>query len=124
MKEFAAALAVDDPNDEFWCDCMTMIIIIQSSIKTNQSISSLRAEHEEAGSRLILHFIHAHMITIVIIVRDTDMFLLLLATYDSMGCTRPYMRAGTSKALTYFPVHEICKLLPVVKWAHYLPSMP
>ncbi|KAK2152013.1 hypothetical protein LSH36_342g04007 [Paralvinella palmiformis] len=31
--------------------------------------------------------------------------------YDSMACTRLYMKAGTSKAAKYFPVHEIGMLL-------------
>ena len=42
-------------------------------------VSSLRANHEEADTRLILHCIHAHMETIVVAVRDTDVLLLLLA---------------------------------------------
>ena len=35
-------------------------------------VSSLSANHEEADTRLILHCIHAHMETIVVAVRDTD----------------------------------------------------
>ena len=74
-------------------------------------VSSLRADHEEADTRLILHCIHANMKTIVVSVRDTDVLLLLLAHYDRMGCTSLYMKAGTSKAPKYFPVHEIRNLL-------------
>ena len=44
---------------------------------------------------------------------DTDMLLLLVAHYNRMGCTHLYMKAGTSKALKYFPVHKIHKLLSV-----------
>ena len=74
-------------------------------------VSSLRAEHEEADTRLILHYIHANMKTIVVSVRDTDVLLLLIAHYDSMGCTRLYMKTETSKAPKYFPVHKIRMLL-------------
>ena len=44
-------------------------------------------------------------------VRDTDVLLLLLAHYDKIGCTHLYMKAGTSNAPKYFPVHEIRMLL-------------
>lgn len=74
-------------------------------------ISSLQAEHEEADTRLILHCIHAKVKTIVVSARDTDVLLLLLAHFDKMTCTYLYMKAGTSKAPKYFPVHEIHKLL-------------
>ncbi len=63
------------------------------------------------AEELILHCIHAQMKTIVVSARDTDVLLLLLAHYDRMGCTYLYMRAGTSRAPRYFPVHEIHKLL-------------
>ncbi len=77
----------------------------------NLTVSPLQADHEEADTRLILNDIHAHMNTIVVSARDTDVLLLLLAHYDKMGCAYLYMKAGTSKAPKYFPVHEIHKLL-------------
>ena len=48
-------------------------------------VSTLRANHKEPDTRLILHCIHAHMETIVVAVRDTDVLLRLLAQYDRMG---------------------------------------
>ena len=74
-------------------------------------VSSLMADHEEADTRLILHCIHIDLKTIVMSVRDTDVLLLLLAHYDKMRCTRLYMKAGTSKAPKFLPVHEIRTLL-------------
>lgn len=74
-------------------------------------ISSLQADHEEADTRLILHCVHAHVETTVVSARDTDVFLLLLAHYEKMQCEYLYMKAGTSKAPKYLPVHEIHKLL-------------
>ena len=50
------------------------------------------------------------METLVVSVRDTNV-LLLLAHYDRMQCKRLYMKAGTSKAPKYLPVHEICMWL-------------
>ena len=46
-------------------------------------------------------------------VRDTDALLLVLANCDRMECTRLYMKAGTSNAPKYFPVHEIRMLLSI-----------
>ena len=83
-------------------------------------VSSLTADHEEAGTRLMLHCIHAHIKTIVMSMRDTDVLLLLIPRYDTMRCTGRYMKAGTSEAPKYFPA--CCYLL--IKWTHYLPSMP
>ena len=76
-------------------------------------VSSLRTDHEEGDTRLILHCIHAHMNMIVLSIRDTDVLLLLLAHYSRIDCTRLYMKAGTSKASQYFPVHEIHQNLSV-----------
>ena len=74
-------------------------------------ISFLRADHEEADTRLILHCVHARMETMVVSARDTNVLLLLLAHYDKMGCTRLYMKAGTWKEPKYFPVHAIREVL-------------
>ena len=90
--EFATTVKSSDPHLEF---------------------SPLRANHEEADTRLILHCIHAHMETIVVAVRDTDVLLLLLSHYDRTGYTRLYMKAGTLNAPTHFPVHEIRMLLSI-----------
>ena len=45
-------------------------------------LSLLEGVHEEPDTRLILHYIHAHMESMVVSVRDTDVHLLLLAHYD------------------------------------------
>ena len=74
-------------------------------------ISFLRADLEEADTKLILHYVHARMETMVVSARDTDVLLLLLAHYDKMGWTRLYMKAGTSKEPKYFPVHAIREVL-------------
>ena len=67
------------------------------------------------------------METIVVAVRDTDVLLLLPAHYDRKGYTHLYMKAGTSNAPKYFPVHEIQMLLSidlVDTLSDYLHSMP
>ena len=75
-------------------------------------LSRLEGDHEEADTRLILHCIHAHMESMVVSVRDTDVLVLLLAHYDQMGCSSLFMKAGTSKQPRYIPVHEIRRQIP------------
>ena len=58
-------------------------------------LSMLEADHEEADTRLIVHCIHAHMESMVVHVRDTDVLVLLLAHYAKMRCTNLLMKAGT-----------------------------
>ena len=71
-------------------------------VKSSDAILDLsmrEADHEEADTRLIVHCIHAHMESMVVYVRDTDVLVLLLAHYDKMRCTNLLMKAGTSKHL-------------------------
>ena len=55
-------------------------------------------------------------------VRDTDIHLLFLTYYNIMRCTRLYMKAGTSNAPKYFPVHEIRMLLSIDLVVDTLPA--
>ena len=72
--------------------------IVKSSDPT-LDLSVLEADHEEADTRLIVHCIHAHMDSMVVYVRDTNVLVLLLAHYDKMRCTNLLVKAGTSKHL-------------------------
>jgi hypothetical protein len=76
--------------------------IVKSSHPT-LDLSMVEADHEEVDTRLILHCIHAHMESMVVYVRDTDVLVLMLAHYDKMGCTNLLMKAGTSKHQKYIP---------------------
>ena len=76
-------------------------------------LSTLVAYHEESDTRIILDCIHAHMDSIVVSVRDTDVMVLLLAHYDKMRCTTLLMKAGTSKHPKYIPIHDIRRQVPI-----------
>ena len=67
----------------------------------------LRAKHEEADTKVVLHCIHAETEDVVVAARDTDILLLLLVFFSSMKCNQLWMKAGTSKQKKYFPIHEI-----------------
>ena len=67
----------------------------------------LRANHEEADTRVVLHCIHAETEVVVVAARDTDILLLLIVFFSSMKCNQLWMKACTSKQKKYFPIHEI-----------------
>ena len=75
----------------------------------------LEADHEEADTPLILHCFHAHMESMVVYVRDTNVLVLLFAHYDKMGCTNLLMKAGISKHPIYIPVHDVYRQVPIEK---------
>ena len=60
-------------------------------------LSMLEGHHEEADAYLILHCVHAHMESQVVLPRDTDILVLLLAHYDKMDCGTLMMKAATLK---------------------------
>ena len=92
------------------------IIIVAGGFRTAEDtqcteplvdIEMLRANHEEADTKVVLHYIHAEAEHVVVAARDTDILLLLLAFFSSMKCKQLWMKADTSKQKKYFPIHEI-----------------
>lgn len=69
--------------------------------------SLLRSNHEEADTRVILHCVHSASEHIVVAARDTDIAILLLAHFHEMQCEKLWLKAGTSKAPMYIPIHEV-----------------
>ena len=86
--------------------------------KTN--ISSLQASHEEADTRMILHAVNSPADMVVVMSRDSNVFLLHLHHYDLMKCNKLFMMAGTSTKRKYVPIHEICQQLSPVEKANIL----
>ena len=56
------------------------------SHKYIKNFDSLRATHEEADTRPILHAIHCEARTVVVRARDTDALVLLLGHIEQMRC--------------------------------------
>lgn len=83
---------------------------VQCSDQTLE-LDSLRAKHEEADTRFILHCLHAGTQNIVVSARDTDVFILLVAHFHRFNCAHLWMKAGTSKKQKYIPVHTVCSEL-------------
>ena len=78
-------------------------------------ISDLRASHEEADTRIVLHAIHcankSGAVNILVSARDTDVLILLLAHFHEIKVDT-WMSAGTAKTPKCIPVHEVYKCLP------------
>ena len=54
------------------------------SSKTTTDMTQLRATHEEADTRLVLHAMHNNFKTVVVSSRDTDVLLLLVSHFPRM----------------------------------------
>ena len=85
---------------------------------TRRDDVSLRANHEEADTRLILHSCEAvnegHE-RVLVICRDTDV-LLLLVHFMSTNAAEVWMISGTAKKRKCYPIHAVSERLakPVV----------
>ncbi|KAG1677175.1 putative protein in type-1 retrotransposable element R1DM [Nymphon striatum] len=75
----------------------------------NLDVKTLRARHEEADTRVILHCVHAD--TVVVAARDTGILVLLIAHYPKMKCKQLRLKAGTYMKPKYIPVHEVQNVL-------------
>ncbi len=72
--------------------------------------SYLRAAHEEADTRILLHAVDATTKgyeRLIIQCRDTDVLLLLLLVFAHLLSPEIWMKAGTAKKPRYIKVHDI-----------------
>ena len=74
--------------------------------------SPLAANHEEADTRLVLHCVNTYAETVVVLVRDTDVLVLLAAHFDKMPCTQLWMKTETLQKPKYIPIHILHQELP------------
>ena len=61
------------------------------------NIKELKAQHEEADTRIVVHCLKSQKQSIVIQAWDTDVLLLLLTHYHQMTATKLWLKAGTEK---------------------------
>ena len=97
---------------DWWLLVDSLKRLLSSRSYPTLDLSRLEADHEEAGTHLLLHCIHALMESMVVSLHDTDVLVLLLAHYDQMGCSFLLRKAGTSKHPRYIPVHELRRQIP------------
>ena len=84
---------------------------VQSSVGSTD-VANLRATHEEADTRLVLHALQSSCRTVVVYAKDTDVLLLLVAHFQNMQCSNLWMMTRKSKKRKYIPVGEVYNRLP------------
>ena len=82
------------------------------SSKTTTDLSQLRATHEEADTRLVLHAVHSRFNTVVVSSRDTDVLVLLVSHFPHVKCEHLWMMSGTTKKRRYIPINAVFNNLP------------
>jgi hypothetical protein len=88
------------------------------------NLDNLKATHEEADMRMLLHMLHCKKVsnyrTIAVSATDTDVFLLLLHHAYGMDI-KIWMMAGTSKSPENIPIHSVLETnLPTRRMAQNL----
>ena len=91
------------------------------SSKTTTDLTQLRATHEEADTRLVLHAVHSQFHTVVVSSRDTDVLLLLVSHFPRVQCEHLWMMSGTTKKRQYIPIDAVFNSLPAESATSLLP---
>jgi len=81
------------------------------SSNPSRNVDFLKASHEEADTRMILHAVNSNTDSIVVMTRDTDVVLLLAHHFAKMKCSYLWVMSGTARDTKYIPVHDICQKL-------------
>ena len=86
------------------------------------SLNSLKCDHEEADTRMMLHASNCSYQHPRVVVQspDTDVAVLCVHTYESMRCEELWFKTGVKDKLRFVPVHtltevlgtNLCNLLP------------
>ena len=76
-------------------------------------ITCLKANHEEADTRLVLHAINCEYETVAVYSSDTDVLLLLVSHFAQAMCSNMWMVYGTAKNRKHIPIAEVAKRLPI-----------
>ena len=75
-------------------------------------VSALRATHEEADTRIILHAINVDVDALTVSVRDTDVLLLSLSYAPLITCKDIRMMAATAKKIKYISIRTFAGQMP------------
>ena len=79
------------------------------SNRPEMDLSSLRADHEEADTRIMVHVSNMPQRTIVVYSRDTDVLVLLTHHRERLPARQLWMRTGPNKDPKYIPIHDVVK---------------
>ncbi|XP_043223670.1 uncharacterized protein LOC122382435 [Amphibalanus amphitrite] len=82
------------------------------SNKPDMNLSSMRAIHEEADTRLLLHVANMRQQTVIVYSRDTDVLVLLTYHREKLPAKQLWMRTGSNRDQKYIPIHDVVESLP------------
>ncbi|KAL5011200.1 hypothetical protein ScPMuIL_011718, partial [Solemya velum] len=82
------------------------------SSKNTTDLTHLRARHEEADTRMVLHALNCQSSTVVVSSKDTDVLVLLVSYYPHFQCEHLWMLSGTAKKRKYIPIDAVFNNLP------------
>lgn len=76
-------------------------------------VQALRSNHEEADTRIILHAHHAARADRRLVIQspDTDVLVLSISHFRSLGCLELWFRTGVKDRHRLIPVHDIAHTL-------------
>jgi len=83
------------------------------TLTTAEELETLKSNHEEADTRLLLHAKYATHPRSRIIIQspDTDVLVLCVAHFDEIPCEELWFRTGVNDRLRYIPVHVVSEKL-------------
>lgn len=82
-----------------------------NSSNSAMGVSALEAQHEDDDKTIVLHCKLTNTSSLILLARDTDFPVLLVAYFDRMAGNKLWMKSGTSGKPKYIPVHTICEKL-------------
>ena len=78
----------------------------------NIDVSAFKASHEKADTCIICHALHVKRKTVMVLARDTDVLLLLLAYSPNISAESLWILSGTSTNPKYISIRDIYRSLP------------
>ena len=91
------------------------------SSRSTTDLSQLKATHEEADTRMVLHAVHSQHNTVVVSSKDTDVLVLLLSHFQHIHCEHLWMLTGTAKKPRYIQIGAVFNNLPTDSATNLLP---
>lgn len=70
-------------------------------------VVQLKATHELAVTRIILHSVHSSANTIIVSTNDTNVYVLLIRHYEKFKCEELWLETESRKKTLFLPIHTM-----------------
>ena len=85
---------------------------LRLDLQRQADLIQLKATHEKADIRLMLHAVHSQFHTVVGSSRDIDALVLLASHFPHVQCKRLWKLSGSAKKSQYIPIDSVFINLP------------